>query len=141
MTGYAVVSSYRLHLLTYVSLDWITPSDPIYPCTTRFINNCLPRRLSIVLRTRTIRFKADHFSRGIISYVSWGIRLHEGDRSTRSDWSGRSNLNTLYRKGDHVIWGIGYFVTPAVYLFTPGFFDFGPLSFCRKAWGATKQFL
>src|SRR6218665_4175194 len=40
--------------------------------------NCLPRRLSIVIRTRTIKFKWDPFSRGIISYVSWGIRLHEG---------------------------------------------------------------
>src|SRR6218665_2744407 len=40
--------------------------------------NCLSRRLSIVLRTRTIKFKADPFSRGIISYGSWGIRLHEG---------------------------------------------------------------
>src|SRR6218665_2307505 len=44
---------------------------------TRFVNS-LPRRLSIDLRTRTIRFKGDHFSRGIISYDSWGIRLHEG---------------------------------------------------------------
>src|SRR6218665_758045 len=45
----------------------------------RFINS-LPRRLSIVLRTRIIRFKADHFSREIISYiyVSWGISLHDG---------------------------------------------------------------
>ena len=32
--------------------------------------NCLPRRLSIVLRTRTIKCKWDPFSRGIISYVS-----------------------------------------------------------------------
>ena len=40
--------------------------------------NCLPQLLSIVPRTRTIKFKWDPFSRVIISYVSWGIRLHEG---------------------------------------------------------------
>ena len=28
-----------------------------------------------------------------------------GDRSTRLDWSGWINMNTLYRKGDHIIWG------------------------------------
>src|SRR6218665_3000719 len=42
------------------------------------IDNCLPQRLSTVFRTRTIKFKWYPFSRGIISHVSWGIRLHEG---------------------------------------------------------------
>jgi len=91
MNGYSVVSSVHL-----------TESPQLYSLASV---NCLPRRLSIVLRTRTIKFKWDPFSMGIISYVSWGIRLHEEDRSTRSDWSGRINLNTLYRKGDHITWG------------------------------------
>jgi len=30
-----------------------------------------------------------HFLRGIILYDSWGKGLHEGDSSTRSDWSSR----------------------------------------------------
>ena len=81
----------------------------------RFVNS-FPRRLSIVLRTRTIGFKGENFSKGIISYDSWGYVCTRRDRSTRSDWSGRIKLNTLYRKGDHFIWGIGYFVTPAPFL-------------------------
>ena len=97
----------------YDSLDWVAPSTLFIHGAVRFVNG-LPRRLPIVLRARTIRFKRDHFSRWIISYDSWGIRLHEGDSSTRSDWSGRINMNRLYRKGDHFTWGIGYFVTPAL---------------------------
>src|SRR6218665_2121504 len=48
--------------------------------------NCLPRRL-IVNRPsgENNKFKWDPFSRGIISYGSWGIRLHDGDRFIRSD--------------------------------------------------------
>src|SRR6218665_894372 len=64
MNGYSVVSSVHL-----------TESPQLYSLASV---NCLPRRLSIVLRTRTIKFKWDPFSMGIISYVSWGIRLHEG---------------------------------------------------------------
>src|SRR6218665_515921 len=105
MTGYAVVSSYRLHLLTYVSLDLITPSDPIYPCTTRFINNCLPRRLSIVLRTRTIRFKADHFSRGIISYVSWGYVCTGGSFHTFRLIRPDQSAYAISKRGPHYIMG------------------------------------
>jgi len=51
MNGYAVVSSVRL-----------TESPKPYSWASV---NCLPRRLSIVLRTRTIKFKWDPFSRGI----------------------------------------------------------------------------
>src|SRR6218665_2598986 len=40
--------------------------------------NCLPWRISIVLRTRTIKFKGDPFSRGIISYDSWGYVCTRG---------------------------------------------------------------
>ena len=65
MNGYAVVSSVRL-------------TESLQPYSWASVN-CLPQRLlSIVLWTRTIKFKWDPFSRGIISYVSWGIRLHEG---------------------------------------------------------------
>jgi len=64
MNGYAVVSSVHL-----------TESPQPYSWASV---NCLPRRLSIiVLRMRTIKFKWDPFSRGIILCVSWGIRLHE----------------------------------------------------------------
>src|SRR6218665_2381521 len=90
MTSYAVFSSVRLRLLTEI---WPPPrlTESSLPILfihgpTRFVNS-LPRRLSIVLRTRTIGLKGDHFSKGIISYDSWGIRLHT------------INLNTLYRKG------------------------------------------
>jgi len=66
MTGYAVVSSVR-----FVCICW--PDSQPTPRLieshlptlfihgpTRFVNS-LPRRLSIVLRTRTIGFKEDHF--------------------------------------------------------------------------------
>jgi len=79
--------------------------------------NCLPPRLSIVQRTRTIRFKTDHFSRGIISYVSWGIRLHEGGSFLTFRLIHR-NLNTLYRKGDHFIWGDKIFRDTGTYFST-----------------------
>jgi len=65
--------------------------------TARFVNS-LPRRLSIVLRTRTIIFKGNHFSRGIMSYDSWGIRLHEGI-VPHVQIDQLINLNTQYRKG------------------------------------------
>jgi len=64
MNRYAVVSSVRL-----------TESPQPYSWASI---NCLPRQLSIVLQTRTIKFKWDPFSRKIILYVSLGIRLHEG---------------------------------------------------------------
>src|SRR6218665_1590280 len=75
MTGYAVVSSVRLLRIESRPTPRLTES----PFVPLFIGpvNCLPRRLSIVLRTRTIKFKGNHFSRRIISYGSWGIRLHE----------------------------------------------------------------
>jgi len=80
--GYAVVSSVRLRLLTRqsasASLDLIAPSDPIHLWTnkvrqsfTSAVGNCPSDESNI------IRFNGDHFSRGIISYDSWGIRLHE----------------------------------------------------------------
>ena len=71
VTGYAVVSSVRLNLLTrqsaYASLDWIAlfrvPTLFIHG-PARFVNGLL-QRLSIVLRTRTIRFNGDNFVRFI----------------------------------------------------------------------------
>src|SRR6218665_200867 len=75
MTGYAVVSSVRLLRID----SWPTPRLSESPFWTLFIGpvNSLPRRLSIVLRTRTTKFKGDHFSRRIVWYGSWGIRLHK----------------------------------------------------------------
>ena len=75
MTGYAVVSSVRLLRIDSRPMPRLTES----PFVTLFIGpvSSLPRRLSIVLRTRTIKFKGDHLSRRIISYGSWGIRLHK----------------------------------------------------------------
>src|SRR6218665_3909140 len=65
--------------LAYASLDRVAPSG-LWPYSWTSINS-LPRpwRLSIiVLRTRTIEFKEDHFSRGIISYDSWGYVCTRG---------------------------------------------------------------
>ena len=107
MTGYAV------RLLRIDSRP--TPRLTESPFATLFIGpvNSLPQRLAIVLRTRTIKFKGVHFSRRIISYGSWVIRLHERG-SFQTFRLIRINLNTLYRKGNQIIlWGIGYFVTPA----------------------------
>jgi len=67
--------------------------------------NCLPPAVVNRPSNENNWVQGDNFLRGIISYDSWGIRLHEGDRFTRSDWSGRINQNTLYRKGDHITWG------------------------------------
>jgi len=67
MNGYAVVSSVRLCGPVYSRpMPRLIESPQPYSWPSV---NCLPRRLSIVLRTRTIKFKADPF---------WGIRLHEG---------------------------------------------------------------
>ena len=76
MTGYAVVSSVRLLRIDSRPTSRLTES----PFVTLFIgpDNSLSLRLSIVLRTRTITFKGDHSSSWIISYGSWGIRLHGG---------------------------------------------------------------
>src|SRR6218665_3099102 len=75
MTGYAVVSSVRLLRIDSRPTPRLTES----PSVTLFIGpiNSLPRRLSIVFRMRTINFKGDYFSRLIISYGLWGVRLHE----------------------------------------------------------------
>src|SRR6218665_3508992 len=68
-----------------------------------------------------LSFDREQFgSRGIAFQMGQFRTIHgeyvctRGDRSTRSDRSGRINLNTLYRKGDNIIWGTGYFVTPAL---------------------------
>src|SRR6218665_174289 len=68
----------------------------------RFVNS-LSRRWSIVLRRRTIRFKGDHFSRGIISYVSWGCVCMRGIvPHVQIDPVGYARL---FRKGDHTVYG------------------------------------
>ena len=92
MNGYAVVSSVRL-------------TESLQPYSWASVN-CLPRRLSIVLRTRTIKFKWDPSSRGIISYVSWGIHLHDGRsfhtfRLIRPDQS----QYAISKRGPHYIGG------------------------------------
>ena len=71
MNGYAVVSSVRL-----------TESPQPY---SEASVNCLPRRLSIVLRTRTIKFKWDHISGGLFRTLHGEYVCTRGDRSTRSD--------------------------------------------------------
>src|SRR6218665_1266021 len=52
------------------------------------------------LSSRGSIFKVDNFVRFMVETFA-----RVGDRSTRSDISGRINLNTLYRKGDHITWG------------------------------------
>ena len=94
MNVYAVVFSVRL-----------TESPQSYTWASV---NCLPRRLSIILWTRTIKFKWDPFSRGVILYVSWGIRLHTF-RLIRPDQSEYA----ISKRRPHYNGGIGYFVTPA----------------------------
>jgi len=63
MTGYTVVSSVRLpEQSAYALLNWVSPSGPIHG-PARCVNS-LPRWLSIVLQTRTIKFKGIIFQGG-----------------------------------------------------------------------------
>src|SRR6218665_1651061 len=90
-TGYAVVSSVRLLRIDRRSTPRLTES----PFVTLFMGpvNSLPRRLSIVLRTRTIKFKGIIFQGGSFRTVHGGYVCMRGDRSTRYIERG----TTLYR--------------------------------------------
>src|SRR6218665_3324664 len=103
MTGYALVSSVCLLQINSRPTPRLTES----PFGTLFIGpvNSLLRRLSIVLRTRTIKFKGDHFSRRIIRAVYGGYVCTRGIVP--------HEYAIGYRKGDQIIWGIGYLVTLA----------------------------
>jgi len=89
MKGYAVVSSVRLRGPIYqtvvLCLAWLSRPNYIHgPASIVHLGGCQSSFGGEQLRSRGILFK------GITSYDSWGIRLHEGDRSRRSDWSGGS---------------------------------------------------
>src|SRR6218665_1601186 len=111
-TGYAVVSSVRLLRIDRRSTPRLTES----PFVTLFMGpvNSLPRRLSIVLRTRTIKFKGIIFQGGSFRAVHGGYVCTRGIvPHVQIDPAG-SILIRYIERGIKLYGGIGYFVTPAL---------------------------